>query len=142
MKVCAVCLQPKARSEFLHVNPRNLRRQCKPCWRAIERERHLRAHLTNPTAAGVRVKKWLDTGDNRTRIQVTWRANAKLNWAIKNGRIVRPDRCEQCGKVCKPDGAHYDYSRPFEVRWLCRSCHVLWDISDPKTRKPLVELVA
>ena len=142
MKVCAVCLQPKTRSEFLHINPRNLRRQCKLCWRVIERERHLRAHRANPAADTAQAKRWLDTSDNRARIQVAWRASAKLNWAIKKGRIVRPDRCEQCGTVCKPDGAHYDYSQPFHVRWLCRSCHVLWDISDPKTRKPLAKIAA
>jgi hypothetical protein len=142
VKVCSVCLQPKARSEFLCVTKTAVRRQCKPCWRAIERERFQRAHLANPTAAGVRVKKWLDTGDNRARIQVAWRASAKVNWAIKKGRIVRPNRCEGCGKACKPDGAHYDYSQPFNVRWLCRSCHVIWDHSNPKTRRPSVEAAA
>ena len=142
MKVCAVCLQPKARSEFLHINPRNLRRQCKPCWRAIERERFQRSYAANPAAVSAQVKRWLDTGDNRARIQIAWRASAKLNAAIKKGLIVRPTSCSQCDKACKPDGAHYDYSRPFEVRWLCRSCHVLWDHLSPKTRKPLVELVA
>jgi hypothetical protein len=45
------------------------------------------------------------------------------------GRSVvgrRPDNCEQCG--LKPEyealqGHHDDYSKPLEVRWLCRSCH-------------------
>jgi hypothetical protein len=52
--------------------------------------------------------------------------------AIKQGVLIRPDACKQCGKVCKPDAAHFDYARPLDVRWLCRSCHVRWDRAEPK----------
>ena len=37
--------------------------------------------------------------------------------------IVRPDNCSKCGKECKPQGHHDDYSRPLDVVWLCRACH-------------------
>lgn len=42
---------------------------------------------------------------------------------IRRGRLVRPDKCEKCIKVCKPDGHHTDYSKPLEVQWLCKTCH-------------------
>lgn len=41
--------------------------------------------------------------------------------AARAGRIKRR-RCEGCGKR-KVEAHHEDYSRPLEVRWLCRDCH-------------------
>lgn len=55
------------------------------------------------------------------------RAHYEVNKALQTGALVRPEQCEHCGKPCKPDAAHYDYSQPLKVRWLCRSCHVSWD---------------
>lgn len=43
--------------------------------------------------------------------------------ALKSGRLIRPDECEECGKECKPDGHHEDYDKPLEVDWLCKDCH-------------------
>ena len=46
-----------------------------------------------------------------------------LNSAVKCGRKTRPDHCSECSKSCKPEGHHDDYSKPLDVRWVCRSCH-------------------
>ncbi len=51
--------------------------------------------------------------------------------AIKNGDLVRPDRCSKCGhapglsKAGSPmiHGHHDDYSKPLDVQWLCPKCH-------------------
>jgi hypothetical protein len=50
-------------------------------------------------------------------------ARKKLYYAVKVGKIVRPDACESCGKQCKPQAHHTDYAKPLEVSWLCASCH-------------------
>jgi hypothetical protein len=39
------------------------------------------------------------------------------------GDIVKPNKCEKCKRTCKPQGHHEDYSKPFEVEWLCAKCH-------------------
>jgi hypothetical protein len=51
------------------------------------------------------------------------RRNAQncLDHALRLGFLVRKP-CEVCGNE-KADGHHTDYSRPLEVRWLCRSHH-------------------
>lgn len=60
-------------------------------------------------------------------------AQSLLGYHVKAGNIDRPDTCEQCGKThCAIEGAHYDYSRPLDVRWLCISCHRKWDKKEPK----------
>ena len=49
-------------------------------------------------------------------------ARYMLNNAIKSGEITRPEKCVNCGGL-KPDAHHPDYSKPFEVIWLCKKCH-------------------
>ena len=51
--------------------------------------------------------------------------------AIKNGVLLRPSVCQNCGTIPKPttDGRaaiqahHADYSRPLDVEWICAKCH-------------------
>jgi hypothetical protein len=51
------------------------------------------------------------------------RANRSLYKAVRCGKIVRPSKCQGCGKRCKPHGHHTDYAKRLEVLWLCRQCH-------------------
>lgn len=52
------------------------------------------------------------------------KAHNILNNAIRNGEIIKPNRCGRCNKInhiiC---GHHKDYSKPLEVEWLCPLCH-------------------
>lgn len=42
-------------------------------------------------------------------------------YAIKSGKLTRRP-CEKCG-TAKSEAHHEDYSKPFDVQWLCRQCH-------------------
>lgn len=71
-----------------------------------------------------------------------WRGGAKADGrahdivekAIQAGRLIRPDRCEQCGSDGRkfrdgrhPIQAHHcDYNKPLDVMWLCQPCHHDW----------------
>lgn len=48
------------------------------------------------------------------------RANEAVARAIKSGKLVRLP-CA-CGNK-KTEAHHRDYSRPFDVKWMCRACH-------------------
>lgn len=52
------------------------------------------------------------------------KANTAVGNAIRDGRLVRPSFCSNCNVECIPDGHHFDYDKPLEVWWLCRSCHI------------------
>lgn len=51
----------------------------------------------------------------------------------KAGRadLPRPMFCEACGIKPPRDRHHDDYSKPLEIRWLCRSCHMRWHAANP-----------
>jgi hypothetical protein len=51
-------------------------------------------------------------------------ARRAIDNAVQNGRIIKPDRCSECGAKCLPHGHHDDYTKPLDVRWLCARCHV------------------
>lgn len=46
--------------------------------------------------------------------------------AIKEGVLIRPDRCEDCDAAGTVLGHHDDYAEPLIVRWLCPKCHGRW----------------
>lgn len=50
-------------------------------------------------------------------------ARRKVRYAIKTGKMVKPDKCEDCRKTGKIGAHHKDYSKPLEVNWLCGPCH-------------------
>lgn len=68
---------------------------------------------------------------NRNRLSVRKLSYSRLNNAVAQGRIKRPEFCERCNKNPGTDslgrsrieGHHPDHSKPFEVIWLCDSCH-------------------
>ena len=49
------------------------------------------------------------------------RAREKVLYALKRGKLMRQP-CEVCGET-KTQAHHDDYSKPLEVRWLCKKHH-------------------
>ena len=60
-------------------------------------------------------------------------ATSAISNAIRDGKIIKPTSCEVCAVNGKIHGHHDDYSKPYEVRWVCIKCHVSWH----KKNKPL-----
>ena len=49
------------------------------------------------------------------------KARNSINNGIRANKVKRGS-CLFCETI-KTDGHHYDYSKPFEVIWLCQKCH-------------------
>ena len=121
---------------------------CRPCaaerahaWREKDVERARELHRAaeraryerDPETFHAASRRWTLRYPERRRLVAN--ACAAVLKAIKLGELVRPTACEQCGSTgVKIDAAHSDYTRPLDVRWLCRRCHVMWDIAEPKTK--------
>lgn len=52
-----------------------------------------------------------------------YRAQHAFGKAVQEGRVKKPDSCSICGSRERLDGHHDDYSRRYDVRWVCRPCH-------------------
>ena len=63
---------------------------------------------------------------SRERFPEKFKARYVLNNAIRDGKIVRPLMC-RCGSTGRIEAHHIDYSKPLEVIWLCKPCHVKAD---------------
>lgn len=140
METCSTCKENKLSNDFYKRADGTLFKKCKDCTREKakqyrdnnpdklkeERERN----KDNYNAAK---RKW-DRG-NKDRVKTANTASKSLHYALKTEKVTKGEKCEFCGVEDKPlDGAHYDYSKPLEVKWLCKSCHVRWDKERPKTK--------
>jgi hypothetical protein len=49
-------------------------------------------------------------------------AHREVEYAIKTGKLFRQP-CERCGEAERVQAHHDDYSKPFEIMWLCQRHH-------------------
>lgn len=78
-------------------------RYCRSCHNAYERE-HRKPQTEEQRERGV--------------------CRSYANVYKSRGRLV-PEPCEACGSTANVEMHHDDYTRPLDVRWLCRPHHVL-----------------
>lgn len=60
---------------------------------------------------------------NKEKLLPQHYAHKLVMYAVKLGMLKRPDECEVCKSTIKIEGHHDDYSKPLEVRWICKCCH-------------------
>lgn len=84
------------------------------------RARHRRYAKTDAGKASLTEarKKWHENNAEKRAAHVI------LGNAVRDKRVDKPDTCSRCGAGGRIDGHHADYTRPLDVVWLCRSCHV------------------
>jgi len=63
------------------------------------------------------------TKKKRTKYPEKDRANRILNYHVRVGNITKYP-CQECGTQENIDAHHEDYSKPLDVIWLCRQCHI------------------
>ena len=128
--ICKECTLDKPPKLF-NREPRNLsgrRGTCRACsyeehqeWRrnnvARNREISRRAYYVQ------RAKGRPGTGARGAPHVEHCRVNGQLRHAVASGRIEKPKVCEVCGVETLLHGHHDDYSKPFDVQWVCPRCH-------------------
>lgn len=127
-----------ARSKDRKAHEREDVQEYKRRWNAANREK-VRAYKTrhyeaNRVKVRDRAREWERA--NPDRAGLSKRAARIVQKALRGGKLVRPDICEQSDETCmgRITAAHSDYSKPLDVRWLCISHHRRWDQAQPKTK--------
>lgn len=72
----------------------------------------------NPDRVQAAKDAWAARNPEKKRAQTT------LNNAVRDGKVEKGE-CELAGDDCRGrvEGHHDDYTKPLEVRWLCRKHH-------------------
>src|SRR5579863_7693454 len=53
------------------------------------------------------------------------RARLAVYYAVRTGKLIRPNQCSKCHKDCNPHAHHHrGYEFKLDVIWLCKDCHV------------------
>lgn len=131
MKKCFKCGKEKPLSEF-YVHPQmgdGHLGKCKECTRVdVSTNYRARRHYyavyekMRTTREDRRQRKHEYEQRSRANHPEKYAATGAVNNAIRDGRLERKP-CEVCG--CERVEAHHDdYSKPLEVRWLCRTHHL------------------
>lgn len=133
---CKICCN-KTTKEWQAENPEktkeNKKRQAKK-EKSVEyhREYLKKYRKNNPEKYREINRRWEEK--NKERVLIAKKAGSELKNALRKGVVKKINKCEFCGSENKAiEGAHYDYNKPLEVKWLCRSCHRKWDKESPKT---------
>lgn len=63
----------------------------------------------------------------RQKNPIRFRCGEILHYAVRMGRIEKPDVCSRCTSTVFIEGHHKDYSKPLDVDWLCKKCHRIAD---------------
>lgn len=140
-QLCRSCHISKPISEFYTCVNKGKRvplKRCKSCCLAYRKEWKQRPGVLERLAKTQRKRVELD----RTKFRMTAakhyygqtfkRATGDkskelcrilLQRAVRDGVILKPDLCPECGNTGRIDAHHSDYAKPFEVEWLCSICH-------------------
>lgn len=59
----------------------------------------------------------------RERNPKKYKAVTAVNNAVRDGKLVKPESCQECGIKTRIHGHHDDYDKKLEVIWLCPVCH-------------------
>ena len=128
-KTCLVCSTEKAIDEFYKYqikNGFNYAKKCKVCTRKAVSENYANrlGHYTEYFRKREETperKAWRIEKQREYRKKPKYLARVITNNAIRDGRIIKQP-CEVCGEA-KAQAHHDDYSKPFEIRWLCFKHH-------------------
>jgi hypothetical protein len=95
-----------------HINKKNKERYDADPSKVLERQR-LYPYIARESTKRYREK-------HREKVN----AQCQLRDHVKRGNIIKPTTCSICNSDQWIEAHHADYTKPLEVVWLCKKCHV------------------
>ena len=118
-KTCSKCKRELPLSKF-HADkrkPDGTGCACRDCKNQYKRDNKEKLLITQKER---RKRQKVDLSEK----QVAWN---KVYYALKTGKISKPESCEICGNEGNIQAHHADYSKSFDVVWCCQKCHAELD---------------
>lgn len=138
---CKICLATSDKVEFY----KDVNSRCKECHKQKVRENRAQnaeyysaydaKRFQEDPRVRARHKRYQETISGKLavkRAREKWTrenpekraAHVILGNAVRDGRIDKPETCQNCGAGGRIHGHHHDYTKPLDVEWLCQQCHV------------------
>lgn len=143
MKTCFKCNEEKDLSQFYKhkMMADGYLGKCKECakkdardvrlanvdyYRSYDNKRYLenpnRRKATGPLREkfpkGTSKERWVAKNPDKRA------AHILVGNAVRDGKLEKATFCQICGSKSRLDGHHHDYSKPLDVIWVCRKCHI------------------
>ena len=127
MKKCPECRQVKSSADFYsRIGARDgLSYWCKSCTRNYQRKKSHTAEYQK------KYREWREKHKNVHRGRKY--ARSMLCYALQQGKLIRPKSCAICHRDGKVIALHVDYSRPYDVLWVCYRDSKLFGKAYPAT---------
>lgn len=127
-KVCGKCGEKKSAIDF-HIRRASkdgLCACCKECQREYDKARANLPHRISVRTEYQRTEIGRAAANRAKRVYAERNpekraAHVLVGNALRDGKLVRQP-CEICG-TARVEAHHDDYSKPLDVRWLCKSHH-------------------
>ena len=130
LKKCYVCQQYKPLLEFFKNKSKKdgLDNACKKCKSCKNAETYRKYHKRRLQEAKVYRETHKQQRSNCMKRHILdypkkYKTHYQFQNAIRCGKIKRATNCQICGIECITNGHHENYDKPFEVVFVCDSCH-------------------
>lgn len=124
-KFCIKCEQNKDISFFIKNRSRKdgLFFCCKDCYKVI-RKKYINLEVENNRQKRYGKKTGYKSQKlNKIKYPEKYKARNDIHNAVLLGKVLVPEKCQDCGNKTKLQAHHEDYSKPLDVKWLCIKCH-------------------
>jgi len=117
-KYCPSCDAWKLLKTFSKDKSRwdGLRNTCKICEREKRKKR-----ISTPSQ---KERHNMAVYNYRKRYYLKYKAHNWTAGALRLGHITKPINCSMCGMETKIEAHHSDYTKPWEIDWVCKNCHM------------------
>jgi hypothetical protein len=115
---CKECVKEKVKA-----NRRENAEYYKSYDRMRYREHDHRKEAARKSAKSPAAKASQERYRDRVRDQPERKARIAVGNALRRGQLHRAAECFFCGAGERLQAHHPDYSKPFDVFWLCSTCH-------------------
>ncbi len=118
LNICIECTKRRVEA-YREANLDEVRAYDRLRGRTEDRRKKCREYAAkHPDIAYNAKERWLVNNSEKRKVHI------QLGNAVARGDVVKSSKCSECGRRGGRIEAHHpDYSRPFDVIWLCRSCH-------------------